>query len=161
MVRENKMKSHKITNNFLNEEECFYFIDYFNSNRNLIKGNHITEIENDPKFKEILVNVIKLIKETYAGSDPIFAETWIAENKENSSMGVHSDFSDEYQFAYTAILYLNEDYEGGELYFPSINLEIAPKSGDIIMFIPKDPDTEHGVKGIRKGTRYAMPIWFN
>jgi predicted 2-oxoglutarate/Fe(II)-dependent dioxygenase YbiX len=56
---------------------------------------------------------------------------------------------------YVGILYLNEDYEGGTLYFPDHNIEIKPKTGQFIMF-PGGMENIHGVSEITAGTRYTM-----
>lgn len=56
---------------------------------------------------------------------------------------------------YVGILYLNDDYEGGELYFPDHDLEFKPPIYSYIMF-PGGHDNIHGVKEILKGTRYTM-----
>lgn len=56
---------------------------------------------------------------------------------------------------YVGILYLNDDYEGGELYFPEHQIEFKPPVYSYIMF-PGGHDNIHGVKEILKGTRYTM-----
>lgn len=56
---------------------------------------------------------------------------------------------------YVGILYLNNNYEGGELYFPDHNIEFKPQMGQYIMF-PGGHENIHGVKEITKGTRYTM-----
>lgn len=53
------------------------------------------------------------------------------------------------------VLYINDDYEGGELFFPDIDLEIKPKSGQLIAW-PSGPFFEHGVKEISSGNRYVV-----
>ncbi len=53
------------------------------------------------------------------------------------------------------VLYLNDDYEGGELFFPDIGLEIKPKSGQLIAW-PSGPFFEHGVKPVLRGDRYVV-----
>ena len=53
------------------------------------------------------------------------------------------------------VLYLNDDYDGGELFFPDIDLEIKPKSGQLIAW-PSGPFFEHGVKKISNGDRYVV-----
>lgn len=60
----------------------------------------------------------------------------------------------------TCIIYLNEDYTGGELQFPSvgINKEYKFKTGDAIIF-PSHWMFYHGVKPISSGERYAVVIW--
>lgn len=58
------------------------------------------------------------------------------------------------------VIYLNEDYTGGELEFPSagINKEYTFKTGDAIVF-PSHWMFYHGVKPITSGERYAIVIW--
>lgn len=56
---------------------------------------------------------------------------------------------------YVGILYLNNDYEGGELYFPQHGVRFKPSLGQYIMF-PGGHENIHGVSEITKGTRYTM-----
>ncbi len=56
---------------------------------------------------------------------------------ENMYMGPHVDWN-EYNsdITYTIVVYLNDNYDGGELYFvdPNINIKIKPEKGSIVMF---------------------------
>lgn len=56
---------------------------------------------------------------------------------------------------YVGILYLNDDYEGGTLYFPEHSIEFKPSANSFICF-PGGVENIHGVKEIIKGTRYTM-----
>lgn len=58
----------------------------------------------------------------------------------------------------SAVLYLNDDYEGGETFFPDFDLEVKPATGKIAFFL-SGLSHKHGVRPI-KGKRYTMPIWF-
>ena len=157
------MNSHKLINNFLSKEECLYFIKYFNDNRDLIDGNHISEINQDKKFLNVVDRIKKEIKNVYSqkNPNPVYAESWIAEHVAGTNMPVHTDYADGYEFAYTATIYLNEDYTGGQIYFPLAGIQIQPETGDLVLFIPKEADAEHGVQTVTFGTRYAIPVWFN
>jgi len=75
---------------------------------------------------------------------------------------VHSDNSDfdgnpnSFQInKYVGILYLNDDFEGGELYFPEHNISFKPNAYSLICF-PGGVENIHGVSEITKGTRYTM-----
>ena len=57
-------------------------------------------------------------------------------------------------------IYLNDDYEGGEVGFPTHNLLIKPKVGDFNVF-PGNMHYAHEVKKVLSGTRYTLPIWFS
>lgn len=60
----------------------------------------------------------------------------------------------------SAILYLNENYDGGELHFPYLDITIKPSSGSVILF-PSNFIYTHEVKKITSGTRYSFPNWFH
>ena len=64
--------------------------------------------------------------------------------------------------AFTSIIYLNDDYEGGELYFPQHNgFELKPKKGTMLIF-SGTIDNMHGIKEITKGIRYThVTFWSN
>ena len=53
------------------------------------------------------------------------------------------------------VFYINDDYFGGELFFPDIDMEIKPKAGQLIAW-PSGPLFEHGVKKITSGDRYVI-----
>lgn len=52
---------------------------------------------------------------------------------------------------------LNDDYEGGHLYFWD-NFTLKLKKGDVVIF-PSTFMFPHGVKKISKGTRYSFVCW--
>jgi len=56
------------------------------------------------------------------------------------------------------LAYLNDDYEGGELYFPELNFGIKPKVGMLILF-PGSLHYVHGVAPITSGVRYTLSQW--
>jgi hypothetical protein len=57
------------------------------------------------------------------------------------------------------LFYINDDYEGGELYFPQHNIEFKPKAG-AAYFFPGDKNYLHGVKPIISGIRYTIPFFW-
>jgi hypothetical protein len=53
----------------------------------------------------------------------------------------------------TAIIYLNDNYLGGEIFFPKKNIEIKPKAGSILVW----PASEyHSVKEVMSDYRYTI-----
>ena len=49
------------------------------------------------------------------------------------------------------LLYINDDYVGGELYFPEYELEIKPKAKTLITF-PATDDYLHGTRKVVSGS---------
>jgi hypothetical protein len=58
---------------------------------------------------------------------------------------------------FTSIIYLNDDYEGGELYFPRFDLTIKPKQGDVLVF-PSTYIYEHASLPMKSGTKYSVVV---
>lgn len=57
------------------------------------------------------------------------------------------------------LFYLNDDYEGGELYFPKQEIQFKPKKG-AAYFFPGDLHYIHGVTEITSGIRYVSPFFW-
>jgi hypothetical protein len=60
----------------------------------------------------------------------------------------------------STVAYLNDDYIGGEIYFPQVDVEIKPEAGSVIFF-PSNFVFSHTVKPIIDGFRYAVPQWYH
>ncbi|XP_012714071.3 prolyl 3-hydroxylase 1 [Fundulus heteroclitus] len=65
---------------------------------------------------------------------------------------------------YSAILYLNDDFEGGEFIFTeldakTVTAEVHPRCGRVVGF-GAGKENPHGVRAITKGQRCAMALWF-
>lgn len=59
-----------------------------------------------------------------------------------------------------SLFYINDDYEGGELYFPKQNIQFKPKVG-AAYFFPGDKEYIHGVTEIKSGIRYTCPFFWS
>ena len=57
------------------------------------------------------------------------------------------------------LFYINDDYEGGELYFPNQGVQFKPKAG-AAYFFPGDMNYIHGVTEIKSGIRYVCPFFW-
>jgi hypothetical protein len=101
-------------------------------------------------------------KEVFPSS--IHAQKWDI----GSSANPHSDNSDFEgnptegfdNLKYVGILYLNSDYEGGELYFPEHDISIHPNAGSMYIF-SGGVENIHGVTEITSGTRYSIVSFWN
>jgi prolyl 4-hydroxylase len=62
----------------------------------------------------------------------------------------------------TALLYLNDDFVGGETIFTKLNIRITPKQGDILYFEYPSKlamKMEHGSSPILKGEKKIISLW--
>ncbi len=62
--------------------------------------------------------------------------------------------------AYASVVYLNDDYEGGDIFFPRLATRVQPAKGMLLGF-RGDFAHEHGVEEITDGVRYTMPGWYS
>jgi hypothetical protein len=70
--------------------------------------------------------------------------------------GLPNDFP---YYDLSSLFYLNDDYEGGELYFPLQDVKFKPKKG-AAYFFPGDKNFIHGVTEIKSGIRYTCPFFW-
>jgi Rps23 Pro-64 3,4-dihydroxylase Tpa1-like proline 4-hydroxylase len=78
--------------------------------------------------------------------------------KEHVDYSPHSKLMD-FRSA-SGVLYLNSEYEGGELEFPRQKLTIHPQAGDLLLF-PANFAYPHIAHPVTKGRRYAVVTWFS
>lgn len=57
---------------------------------------------------------------------------------------------------FTLICYLDEEYSGGEIFFPALSLSHRPRAGELLFFYSEH---EHGVSPVISGTRHCV-VWF-
>ena len=60
---------------------------------------------------------------------------------------------------FAGVTYLNDDYNGGELYFRKLNITLKPPAGSLVLFSTTG-EFIHGIKQVFEGpTRYAIPCF--
>lgn len=69
---------------------------------------------------------------------------WDQENDPNIELGI--------------VYYINDNYDGGELFYPKLNIEYKPKAGDLIIH-PGTIEYMHGVRDVTSGVRYSMNMF--
>jgi hypothetical protein len=70
---------------------------------------------------------------------------------------IHGDHGPFYTCTVSAVVYLNDDYEGGEIEFIRQGLVVKPEVGDIVMF-PSNFVYEHASLEVRSGIKYSVVI---
>jgi hypothetical protein len=60
----------------------------------------------------------------------------------------------------SVLIYLNDNFEGGELDFPFHDVRIAPQAGTMVMF-PSSFAYTHEALPVQTGTKYAIVTWFH
>lgn len=111
---------------------------------------------NSLKEKDIITQRLKNILESFPELDiPGFGS--IQRQYEGVPLKPHTDIHTDPSIQYASIIYLNDDYEGGEFYFVHKDFEIKPPARSLLIFPGTDP-YEHGVRAPKAGPmRYVLP----
>lgn len=59
---------------------------------------------------------------------------------------------------FSMLLYLNDDYEGGDLYFKHLQFQYKPRAGDLLTF-PSNHIFTHESRPIIRGSKFALVSW--
>lgn len=76
------------------------------------------------------------------------------------SYKAHFDGSTRTRRAVSPILYLNDDYEGGEIEFVHFQTKIKPTAGTLLIF-PASYPYAHIAHPVTSGTKYAIVTWLH
>ena len=60
----------------------------------------------------------------------------------------------------SVLMYLNDDYEGGNIVFKHSNISLKPEAGSILFF-PSNFLYVHEVQEITNGIKYSLPNWYH
>lgn len=74
---------------------------------------------------------------------------------ESQHFAEHSDHGWSYVSVLSSVGYINDDYEGGGLYFRQLNYTYQPKAGDLVLF-PSSYLFSHAAMPVKRGTKYAI-----
>ena len=154
------------------------FEDYTTILNNIYAGKSIFEDKEQHEagllFTETINRVAEEINKFYEVDvvplNPMLAEI----SKGGENQGLHCDsvqldgspwddgntVLDDLEFS--ALVYLNTsgiDYKGGSIYFPNQELDIMPKTGQMIFF-RGDIEHPHGVSMVTSGKRYALVLFY-
>ena len=97
---------------------------------------------------------------SYWGINVVYYEAFnfVKYEGEGSHFNIHADHGPSYNCTVSAVVYINDDYEGGDLKFPRMdNLVYKPKVGDIVL-CPSNYIYEHASLPIKSGTKYCVVV---
>jgi hypothetical protein len=70
----------------------------------------------------------------------------------------HYDSQIDANCEYGIVIYLNDDYEGGEIFYPNKNLIYKPVKNSAVIHSARE-DYLHGINPVLSGTRYYMTLF--
>lgn len=159
-----------ITETHINENgTVIYDADYW---KDRVATNESLD-KNDPEILNVLENLFQRLKKEIELFFNVVVEPtgkaivrWLPgqfqhphadkELHEGPDAGKPNDFP---YYDIASLFYLNDDYDGGELYFPLQGIQFKPKKGSAYFF-PGDKNYIHGVTEIKNGIRYTCPFFW-
>ncbi len=107
---------------------------------------------------------IELVRDFYGLTVPIYADILqIVRWQSGMFMAPHADNANPdgskhgmAHRAFAGIVYINDDYEGGELYFTALDIAVKPRRGTFVA-MTGGFHHEHAVLRVNSGTRLTMP----
>ena len=162
---------------FLDDEACKNIIKYIESKPEnwghvasyKYRLGHFPEPDVDLELfnlsKSTVYDIVEKINNhvSFFFSKDVSLNTIHAQKFQTGGLGhVHSDNTDENGDSnhfeinkYAAIIYLNDQYSGGEVFFPEHEMDVRPKAGSLVLF-PGGKENIHGVREITSGLRYTI-----
>jgi predicted 2-oxoglutarate/Fe(II)-dependent dioxygenase YbiX len=71
----------------------------------------------------------------------------------------HEDAGSDMQYRYfTVVCYLNDDFEGGHTWFPSLNYSMVPQAGKALLFPSR---FYHCAQPVIRGEKFVIVSWVN
>lgn len=143
-----------IEDNFISEEEADGLLSYFKQNEDKCSEWHGTyTLHLNSEFSELGLRLNNYAFSRYgAVIDWAKLVKWPA----GSLQPLHFDNAADNTIL-SSILYLNDDYKGGQTFFED-NTIIAPKKKRALFFNGKI--YKHGVAEIKEGVRYTLAVWY-
>ena len=134
--------------NFINQQQCKNLIDHFNNSLNNTKKyrDTITLSHRDFYIFHKLQTFFNF--QDFSNTDNMEIVLWNV----GSKMDLHTDKGDKLSF----IIYLNDDYIGGETTIDDIT--IKPKIGRLVLF--NNGYYLHKVNEIKTNKRYTLIGWY-
>jgi hypothetical protein len=160
-----------VIDNFISKIEALILVDYFRGMtpdiRNQI-GFHwgTTNKEYSQPITKRLIDKIQKSMEEHFKLNLLLKRCLMQTIYKGGEVGAHWDNyyaekEDGYsQNVYSAILYLSDDYLGGEIKFSYLDIELKPDPGTLVYF-PGTKEFEHGVNTVLSGERTNFILFFN
>lgn len=143
-----------IIKNFLTEEECSSLLLEAKDSDNWKPQNKNTGIfilkSNNHK---VLINIHKRVSSLFDIKFHTQMIRMIHKTDKHSFWESHSDNSGDDEIKYGVVLYLNDNFNGGELYYPDLDIIVKPEKGMLVYHLG---DQEHEVLKVISGDRYTL-----
>lgn len=151
--------------NFIQDDELSYLLDIIN---NSVESDWFSGDENNSWYgKNLVLGYDDCLNKITVRVQKIFDIDWKINNigiihrfkSDFTTIGKHTDEVGHPEIKYGAVIYLNDDYEGGEIVYPDLDLVIKPKSKSLVIH---PGNIAHLVNDVKPGkTRYMLTTFIH
>lgn len=156
--------------NFIDESDCITAIDYINNeilNNKFIKSDIDKRLfqwnPSSSQAIQLVKKYSKKILDLYQLEGQLYPHVALLVKYDvDSFIPLHTDIMDEKckKDKLSLILYFNDDYSGGDIYFPKLDLEYHPEKAMALSYPAFMPEFDHGIHPITDGSKYILAFCF-
>jgi Rps23 Pro-64 3,4-dihydroxylase Tpa1-like proline 4-hydroxylase len=181
LIDTDDVKNIHLIENFISEEDLLiidrgikegnFVIDKYKMHEYPLRAYLVQDCHpDDPNFnqntKDLLEVLLKyrdkvqlLLEQTFECELEKSEINSITEYRTGSMLNEHADKICESWRDVSNILYYNDDYTGGEIFFSQYDLQFKPKAGSVLIF-PAGGNYAHGVNPVTSGDRYVTTTFW-
>lgn len=155
-----------VLKSFINEDDCNKIMDIIN----IVPEKEWHGIHTNPMYllannqikyglPKIFTSIGNKYSNIFDNKYLIHGPNSLAKMSKDSVCEIHADNCEQIDYAWpwTAVLYLN-NFEGGEISYPSKNITYKPEAGDLLFHRP-DSNYEHEVLKVKSESRYVLSAY--
>lgn len=158
----------KIVPDFLTDEDCDFAINFIDKNKELgmthlvPTGRHLLTTTQDPEAHKFLKKYCKKAFLEYCGTETpeglYVSDFMFVMYESGGSMYLHMDNGPDFgNTVFTLVMYFNDDFVGGAVRFPNLDVTVDPVRRLAVIF----PGTYmHEVLEVTSGKRYIVNVGF-
>lgn len=149
--------------NFISDEESSQFLSLVNlngdedwNNSHIGSTTSVLNNYNTNLFRLYGTALEEKIKSCFSNLDSCIPIMNIRRLKVGEFTPNHTDLgpkNNQTEMIFGIVVYLNDDYEGGELYYSDIDFKLKPKKNSLVIHRSTNP---HEVFPVQSGTRYSI-----
>ena len=155
--------------NFVNPKDAKQFINFFEKNDHLCTDAREFHKDRNIHYHHIENRSIRDLLDYYANKTVFFMDHYFKTKtalwqpmrlcrwKKGEKMLLHADQTGPDTMDFSSLIYLNDNYKGGELFFENETFKMNALSS--IIFTSGN-ENKHGIKTVLKGKRYTIPSWY-
>ena len=171
-----------IQHNFLSDEECDAIVAFTNDHLNLfdneeqphgfwskrvINYDQIPEQNLQNRLVAISYSVSMIVSELSERKEILVPDTlqivrWVNGYELRPHADKEEPDGSPHPFPWRdfgTVIYLNDDFEGGQIHWPNKGIEWKPVKGSLAIF-PGTVEFLHGVRNVPNGVRYTIPSFY-